>query len=159
MTLLDCPDCEKKVSDAVTYCPHCGYKFSLGEITKLKKQQNQNKVISFIVVGIVLFFLFRLCSGGDTTPESKIAWDQKDNSLNAWTHSIMYAEKNLKSPSSAKFPMGYKDYVQRNGTTYTISAYVDSENSFGAMIRTHFNATLKEVSEDKWEMISFEFVE
>ena len=41
----------------------------------------------------------------------------------------------LKSPSSAKFS---GESVRRSGTSYTVTGAVDSQNSFGAMIRNDF---------------------
>ena len=158
MALFSCPECKKQISETGECCPHCGYRFSSGETTKLKGKEQKTKVIAFFVLIIIIIILFRLCSGGNN-PEPKIPWDQKDNSAGAWVYTKMYVENNLKSPSSAKFPWAFTDYVHRNGTTYTISCYVDSQNSFGAMIRTYFDATVKEVSEDKWKIISFKFKE
>lgn len=47
----------------------------------------------------------------------------------------------LKSPSSARFPINYLgDEVQyeRNGDCYTIASWVEAENSYGATIREQF---------------------
>jgi hypothetical protein len=33
-------------------------------------------------------------------------------------------------------------HVKRNGQTYRIDSYVDSQNAFGAMLRTHYSVTL-----------------
>ena len=49
----------------------------------------------------------------------------------------------MKSPSSAKFPGSfmspYEDWsFVKDGTEYAVSSYVDSQNSFGAMIRSQF---------------------
>jgi len=47
-------------------------------------------------------------------------------------------KKLLKAPSTAKFPSITKwDFTKDNGVV-TVSAYVDSENSFGAMLRSNF---------------------
>jgi len=43
----------------------------------------------------------------------------------------------LKSPSSAKFPWGLKSSLI-SGDKYRVANYVDSQNSFGAMIRTNY---------------------
>ena len=157
MALINCPECKKKISETVDSCPHCGYKFSSGETKELKQKQNQNAIIGFIVLAVIIFVLIKLCSGGDR-PESNIPWDQEDHSLDAWVYTKIYVENALKSPRTAKFPWDYSEFVTRNGTTYMINSYVDAENSFGAMIRTYYKATVKEVSEDNWTMISFEFI-
>jgi len=45
-------------------------------------------------------------------------------------------ESMLKAPSTAKFP--YLEAVYSGGNKYALSNYVDSQNGFGAMIRTYY---------------------
>lgn len=47
-------------------------------------------------------------------------------------------EKLLKSPSTAKFPSITKWNFGKDNGVVTVKAYVDSENSFGAMLRAEF---------------------
>lgn len=51
----------------------------------------------------------------------------------------------LKSPSTASFPGTVLDLdqysVTREGDSWTVTSYVDSQNSFGATVRTVFTAT------------------
>lgn len=53
--------------------------------------------------------------------------------------------KMLKSPSTAKFPYLTDDGVKvtkLDKDKYLVSSYVDSENSFGAMIRETYTVTI-----------------
>ena len=68
----------------------------------------------------------------------------------------MQIKEKLKSPRSAKFPGFDSRFVKKNGTTYSIDSYVDAQNSFGALIRKNFRATVREIKEDSWILISFE---
>lgn len=61
-----------------------------------------------------------------------------------------WAEENvkeiLKAPSTAKFPGSFlspfKDWnISKDGNKFTVSSYVDSQNGFGAMIRSDFTIT------------------
>ena len=57
----------------------------------------------------------------------------------------------LKSPSSAKFPDYEDGFVTRTGdNTYHVISYVDSQNSFGAMLRAKWTATIHRESDDKF---------
>lgn len=47
-------------------------------------------------------------------------------------------EKILKAPSTAKFPSITKWNFSKSNGVVTLQAYVDSENSYGAMIRSNF---------------------
>ena len=55
--------------------------------------------------------------------------------------------KTLKAPSTAKFPSFYDDgavtFTSLGGNRYKVSSYVDSQNGFGAMLRTHWTATVR----------------
>ncbi|MDE5604751.1 MAG: zinc ribbon domain-containing protein [Eubacterium sp.] len=69
MALINCPECNKEISDTVKACPHCGYSFEksvpqLPENTtgnednsSLSKNRNSKKVIIPIVIIIVLVFV------------------------------------------------------------------------------------------------------
>jgi hypothetical protein len=58
----------------------------------------------------------------------------------------------LKAPSTAEFPDGITQHDQwkfsRDQGISEVSSYVDSQNSFGAMIRTNFKARFKIVTEE-----------
>lgn len=45
-------------------------------------------------------------------------------------------KESLKAPTTAKFP--FAEAVHVGDDVYQMASYVDSQNSFGAMIRTHF---------------------
>lgn len=55
-----------------------------------------------------------------------------------------FVRDSLKSPASAKFPTSSDDRgvtVRKSGDcTFTVLGYVDSQNSFGAMIRSRYIA-------------------
>lgn len=55
-----------------------------------------------------------------------------------------FVRQNLKAPTTAEFP----DWTQENcqtthaGDTWTVTSYVDSQNGFGAMIRSDYTANM-----------------
>ena len=71
-------------------------------------------------------------------------------------------KNNLKSPSTAKFPWGDKEYQinKKDGltegfTSYIIRSYVDSQNSFGAEIRSNFTVVLEiDSTQENYKTIS-----
>ncbi|WP_350357523.1 hypothetical protein [Paraburkholderia fungorum] len=90
----------------------------------------------------------------------------------AYVYSKDYVEQNLKAPSSAKFA-GYTDSrvnrlmarfehshdgkivsVPKLGCTFRVTSYVDSQNSFGAMLRMHYQVEI-EIAGDHWSATSF----
>lgn len=91
------------------------------------------------------------------------SWKTEDNSTMAYIKMEHIVTDRLKAPSTAKFP-GIFDGRQEHTTRlvnqrYKIVSYVDSQNSFGAMIRTHFAGVIKQVGNDQWELESLEFRE
>ena len=48
----------------------------------------------------------------------------------------------LKSPSSAKFCTESQATIKQSGDTWTVSGYVDADNSFGASIRNNFTVVI-----------------
>ncbi len=56
-----------------------------------------------------------------------------------------FVERRLKSPSTAKFPktMERSNHItDLGGGKFEINSWVDSQNSFGATIRTNFSCTV-----------------
>ena len=63
-----------------------------------------------------------------------------NDEIAAWTMCELAVKDKLKSPSSASFPWaGAKDFTESLGEgRYRVRAYVDSQNTFGAMVRSQF---------------------
>ena len=76
----------------------------------------------------------------------------------AWAYSQLFVEKQLKSPKSAKFPFAAasKGAVKHiGGDIYEVKSYVDSQNAFGASVRTNFKLKIKRVNNgNSWELIN-----
>ena len=84
--------------------------------------------------------------------EADLKAQELEGSLIATTQDII--KKNLKSPSTAVFPVSFDEYditdsdaVTEGFKGHRIVGYVDSENSFGAKIRSTYVLVL-ELSED-----------
>lgn len=65
-----------------------------------------------------------------------------------------YVTKVLKSPSTAVFneEMQEGDVVQIDDDTFLYSGYVDSQNSYGGMMRSDFTITLSKVDLEGYEL-------
>ena len=102
---------------------------------------NQDETVNSINSGTIKFY-----ENGKKVEDLKnrlITTDEKTQ-LKLWAEDNI--KKILKSPSTAEFPGGFltpfEDWsFSKNGTTYTVSSYVDSQNGFGAMIRSQFTIT------------------
>jgi hypothetical protein len=80
-----------------------------------------------------------------------------------------YARTQLKSPSTADFPWGVIEAQPAIGDenkptadqTWVVRSYVDSQNGFGAVVRTQYSCDLKPPTsaEEDWEIVNFWFSE
>jgi hypothetical protein len=89
-------------------------------------------------------------------------WKQESHAFLAYSMMEDFVKNNLKSPSTAEFPGIFekKSHITvLEEQTYKINSYVDSQNSFGAVIRTHFVGMVKQTSPNDWQLISLEFLE
>jgi hypothetical protein len=64
-----------------------------------------------------------------------------------------YVTDRLKAPATADFPGGA--HVSSTADEWTVVASVDSENGFGAMIRTDYVCTVRDIS-GKWDLVSLD---
>lgn len=65
-----------------------------------------------------------------------------------------YVLLQLKAPATAKFPSLYTAKLQKvENRTFLVTSYVDSQNEFGAMVRTNWVIKLKQLSNGKIELL------
>lgn len=66
-----------------------------------------------------------------------------------------FVKPTLKAPATADFAPMYDSQVTNVGDcTYEVHSYVDAQNSFGANIRTRFNATVKYKGDGRWSLVA-----
>ena len=114
------------------------------ETNNTKKEEDKkfkNKVTIWVtLIGVILFIIFiSYCFSSDSSTPAKKS--EQSLEIEALVGSQMVVEDNLKSPSSAKFPYITDNLVvitKIKENEYFVTSYVDSENSFGAMIRTFY---------------------
>ena len=81
--------------------------------------------------------------------------------LSAYVMSQSFVQKQLKSPATAVFPNMSTDGVRTQylgGCLHKISGYVDSQNGFGALLRTRYLITVRNVKgTDSWQVEQLKF--
>jgi hypothetical protein len=93
--------------------------------------------------------------------ENPNVWKTQDNTTMAYVMMQGFVKDRLKSPESAKFEWITEPacIIEKDGLEYRISSWVDSQNSFGAIIRTRFSGVVRQADKDKWELLVLEFEE
>lgn len=103
-------------------------------------QEKHKKKLQFLALALwASFFLLILsfCSS-DSSNRTSVA-KPKDHSALAQVCAQNEVERNLKSPGTADFPWGMNTTpLGHEGRQFLVSSYVDSQNSFGALMRTEF---------------------
>lgn len=81
-----------------------------------------------------------------------------NDTILAYVTSKSFVKPRLKSPSTAVFPSASAiSSTALGGCKFSVSAYVDAQNSFGATIRTPYSAILEYFpKENSWTIISLE---
>lgn len=116
-------------------------KIGLKEILKNPKLLMENDKYFLIVFAIIViicvlgwFFVANIINSSDNN-----SVDTSD----VWVCAKKYVETQLKSPSTSKFCSSSSATITSKGKNkYTVSGYVDAQNSFGAISRQYFTVTL-----------------
>lgn len=111
------------------------------------------KILGVIAISINSIFLLAGCESDQEKElrlKLKLKLEKKASaekecvsSAGAFVFSKEAVRSNLHSPSTANFP--FLDYtsVSLGDCKYKISSYVDSQNGFGATVRTNYSATMQ----------------
>lgn len=89
-----------------------------------------------------------------SVPAPKKAKTIPDRSVDAFTYAQIFVKENLKAPATAKFAGLGESRIERlpDGETYKVYSYVDSQNSFGAMLRSKYYVKVI-VKSDMWKIL------
>lgn len=130
-----------------------------------RKEKDNNKesqtktgcLLALIFMLIIIFVVFKAITGfwnslgNEKTSSSSTPSDYK---MEAYVMSQDFMEDYLKNPSTAKFPWYSDINVVQTGNRYKVEAYVDSQNSFGANVRTSYYMILERSDDGGWTKIS-----
>lgn len=156
MALIKCPECGKDVSSEAANCPYCGYPIkndvdekgvdieptpTCADSSAPQKQETKGGCLkaglTFVAILVGVFVLLGVCASSSG----------KDNyNTESWakSYAMIMVKDNLKSPSTAKFCNTATEMTAKNlgGSKWRVTGWVDSQNSFGATVRSDFVVTL-----------------
>jgi hypothetical protein len=134
------------------------------EVEQIEKMSIGSVIVGLIAiaiivsVGISIFSEISTSPSPSQAPESKVE-DYSDFGSEAYIVSKRYIEAILKSPSTADFPFMDFTATHLGNGRYRVTSYVDSENSFGAMIRSDWTVLMAYKSGDSINPSSWELEE
>lgn len=97
----------------------------------------------FIVIGSLIYFF----NDKDELEPVQIETQEQYEDVEAYIDAQAVVKRYLKAPSTADFPSSSKASILRDGDHFVISSYVDSENSFGAKIRSDWTVEFTSVGD------------
>lgn len=114
-------------------------------------------LLKWIVILVIVIIAISVFSEDDkSTPERDFNSDK--TKLMAQVMSEDLIKDRLKSPSTAKF-QNHPVVVFVGDSSFIVDGYVDSENSFGAMLRTKYRAKVKFIrmrgDDEVWRLLEF----
>lgn len=128
-----CPDCLAEIPKEAKKCSHCG--------TKQKAQLTKKQVVG-VLVFMVLFVVMIASIAGSGGSSSSSTTAQVADEGRAHIIAQNYVETILKSPSTADFPTYDYTASDLGNGKFKVISYVDSQNSFGATVRSNYTITL-----------------
>lgn len=129
----------KEVDAKASKCPYCQ--------SKIYVWTTGRKLLVFLLAPVVISVVIGMASSSDYVPPQRTAEQiayQKKHDFEKLAE--MNVEMMLKAPSTAKF--NSSPLVEEKDGIYSIKSWVDSENSFGAMIRSSWSAKAHYIGSD-----------
>lgn len=120
-----------------------------------------------LLSALVLLVMVALALGSsDSDEDSGGSASSEPDKVSAWIMAQSFVKDRLKAPGTASFGSVFGDYqspddcvVELGDGRFRCTGWVDSENSFGAKIRTRFSCIVKYVGNDKWQLEHINFEE
>lgn len=143
-----CPKCKMEIDPKATKCPHCQ--------SDLRSWERRNPVWAILLVLIFIpFFINLFKSDTPEVQQSPVQQIAESKKYEAETLAKLYVRSNvaLKSPSTAKYGPANAVADSKDPNSFIVSSYVDSQNGFGAMIRSVWTVNMQYIGTDTNEAI------
>lgn len=118
----------------------------------------KNKFFKVVLLCLSIILCFGIFVGCEKKIEETPMEKERTKKIEVYKASQKFVKKQLKAPSTATFPnFGDEEVVVAGDERrYSVFAYVDAENSFGAKIRSKYMCNLKDDGNGGYEV---EFVD
>lgn len=177
-TLIECKVCMRPISKNANSCPHCGE-------PQTPKINSPWEMVAGLVLFAAIFggiYLWqhrepptlrekleemakeakanpkpeRLKPVAQPRPPERLkSLDEMKLDIEAFIECKSFVKNKLKAPTTAKFPFSDYNAVNQGNGRYTIFSYVDSQNSFGAMLQTKYACQLHAVRAPDSNLVSW----
>lgn len=121
--------------------------------------KTKNHILSIAIL-IIALLLMTACGGGGSDSDNGEQQEQKaeHSEYAAYAVSQKLLEDKLHSPSTAEYPaMSTVDVEHLGEGVYTVDAYVDAQNAYGAMVRQDYYMKIQYEGDDYWNVLEMDF--
>ena len=118
-----------------------------------KKEGGKGRGCLILILILVGLAIAGSISGGSSSSGGGGGSRDSAEAVGAWVVCQDFIEDRLKAPSTAEYPSGYSQYTTKlSSVRFRVDAFVDAQNSFGAMIRNEFSCTVEYQGNDRWRL-------
>lgn len=107
--------------------------------TQKQKPSNKKQIIVGLITLVIMIILVSMC----TRSCNQAGKNSTVGKSEAYIVAQKFVEAKLISPSTADFPFSYDFCTEYKDSIFVVKGYVDSQNAFGAEIRTMYEITIK----------------
>jgi hypothetical protein len=115
-----------------------------------QRGRNITLVVFGVFVAIIALVSVSVLNGSGSN--STRAADSDGDELGAWVVCQQEMSKRLRSPATAEYPSRREVRITQSDKTYSIRGWVDSQNGFGALVRTEFLCTAVATGGDNYRV-------
>lgn len=143
-----CHACKMDIPKSASICPYC-------------RTKAPSSVVGAIILVLVVLGFVGYISNNDkssTTAAGKgVERQDTASETDAFYMSKQFVTKTLKAPSTADFgSFGESTITRKSDRIFSVTSFVDAQNSFGAKIRTYYTCDLQYLGKDNWQLIKLD---
>jgi len=130
------------------------------------KLENKQSLSAWkVIVGLALVVAIVgmiATSGNESAKDEAPAVEQTEESAwkvrksAAYTAAKIFVERRLVSPGSAKFPWFDYNVVVIGEREYQVNGYVDSQNKYGALLRSNYVCQVRDNGDETWSCLKLQ---
>lgn len=117
------------------------------------REERLPRIVVFILVSVAAFgglLVAGVCALADRAPTQA----RQPSNVEAFTICKQLMQQRMRAPATSSFAAYPESTVRRESGDYVVLSHVDSQNGFGALIRTRYTCTVRPNGAERWSLVS-----